>query len=195
MLTDGPEVPLVATEAVARVVVADDAEKNSVVGPMMGAEWPTTRRFPDRIVDEDTTLTFGDREFTVSSRGAAESHTDTVWSLADDTLFAGDLVYAGEHAYLADGHGPAWIETLDHFATTLSPRSRLLVGHGAGGGPELIARQQTYVRTFPDAVAATLDIDPVERERLVLDAVRPLASSDRLLFLSQLSIEPTVAAM
>jgi glyoxylase-like metal-dependent hydrolase (beta-lactamase superfamily II) len=165
------------------------------VGPMMGAEWPTSRRFPDEVVADDAMFSFGDQHFTVSSWGAAESHADTTWSLADGTVFTGDLVYDAEHAYLADGHAVRWLRVLDRFAGSLSPRAVLLPGHGNGGGAELVARQETYVRTFLDAVSAALDEDPAVREQQVLDAVRPLAHSDRLLFLTQLSIEPTVAAV
>jgi glyoxylase-like metal-dependent hydrolase (beta-lactamase superfamily II) len=203
VLTQGLDVPLVATMAVADVVAADDAEKDGVVGPMMGAEWPVVRRFPDRIVADDATLSWGERQFTVASWGAAESHADTTWSLADGTVFAGDLVYDDEHAYLADGHGSEWLRVLDDFARSLAPGSRLLAGHGtghgadqrAGAGPDLVARQQTYVRTFLDAVSTSLEEDPEVREEHVLDAVRPLARSEALLFLTRLSIEPTVARM
>ncbi|MBA2955925.1 MBL fold metallo-hydrolase [Nocardioides sp. CGMCC 1.13656] len=195
VLTRGLDVPVVATRAVADVVAADDGEKQAVVGPMMGDEWPASRRFPDQIVADDATLTWGEQHFTVASWGAAESHADTTWSLADGTVFAGDLVYDAEHAYLADGHGERWLRVLDRFAATLDPGARLLPGHGAGGGPELVDRQAAYVRTFLDAVSAALDDDPVAREQRVLDAVRPLARSDGLLFLARLSIEPTVGVM
>ena len=195
VLTAGLEVPLVATQAVADVVAADDAEKDAIVGPMMGAEWPATRRFPDEVVADDATLSFGDQQFIVSSWGPAESHADTTWALADGTVFAGDLVYDAEHAYLADGHGARWLQVLDRFADGLAPGARLLPGHGDGGGAELVARQRTYVQTFLDAVSASLDEAPAVREQRVLDAVRPLARSDQLLFLTQLSIEPTVRVM
>jgi glyoxylase-like metal-dependent hydrolase (beta-lactamase superfamily II) len=134
VLTAGLEVPLVATQAVADVVAADDAEKDAIVGPMMGAEWPATRRFPDEVVADDATLSFGDQQFIVSSWGPAESHADTTWALADGTVFAGDLVYDAEHAYLADGHGARWLQVLDRFADGLAPGARLLPGHGDGGG-------------------------------------------------------------
>jgi glyoxylase-like metal-dependent hydrolase (beta-lactamase superfamily II) len=41
------EVPIVATRGVDEVIRRDDATKNDIVGPMMGAEWPTTRLFPN----------------------------------------------------------------------------------------------------------------------------------------------------
>src|SRR3954471_14467876 len=69
VLTQGLDVPLVATRAVSNVVAADDAEKHAVVGPMMGSEWPTDRRFPDQVVGDDATLSWGEREFTVASWG------------------------------------------------------------------------------------------------------------------------------
>src|SRR5687767_6887834 len=36
----GLEVPIVATAAVRKTIERDDAAKNAIVGPMMGAEWP-----------------------------------------------------------------------------------------------------------------------------------------------------------
>src|SRR6266567_1269552 len=38
-----PEVPILATAAVARVVHRDDALKDTIVGPMMGEQWPARR--------------------------------------------------------------------------------------------------------------------------------------------------------
>lgn len=110
-------------------------------------------------------------------------------------MFAGDVVYDADHAYLADGHAQSWLDTLERFGATLPADARLLPGHGAAGGPALVTHQQTYVRTFLDALAESADLDAAERDRRVLDAVRPLASSERTLFLTQLSIEPMLATM
>ena len=193
-LTAALDVPLVSTAAVAAVIARDDAEKDRIVGPMMGEEWPTKRSFPDTLVEDGQTLRYGDIDVTVSSWGPGESHADTVWAVGD-ALFVGDLVYHDEHAYLADGHGSEWLESLTRLEARLTEATTLYVGHGAPGGVGLVAAQRTYVETFLRAVEDALDLDPAEGERLVLEAIRPLAGNDGLLFLAQLSIEPTIAML
>jgi glyoxylase-like metal-dependent hydrolase (beta-lactamase superfamily II) len=100
------DVPIVSTAAVKRVIERDDAVKDGIVGPMMGAEWPAERRFPDRIVSDR--IAFGEIRFDVRDLGAGESPADSLWSLDERRVFVGDLIYNGMHAYLADGLYSQW---------------------------------------------------------------------------------------
>ena len=195
VLTKGLDVPFVATHAVAAVVARDDAEKERVVAPMVGTEWPIERRFPDRVVEGGAVLTFGDVTFVVTDWGRGESHADSIWAIGHETLCVGVLVYNGEHAYLADAHGETWLQGLTRLEGLLSPTSVLHLGHGRSGGAELVAPQRRYVETFLRAVGVALDLTPDVRKQHVLAAVRPLASNESLLFLAELSIEPVAQVL
>jgi len=109
ILAGREQVPIYSTRAVRDMIARDDALKDQIVGPMMGDQWPTRRRFPDAIVDG--TLELGDLRFSVKDLGCGESPADSIWSLDERTLFVGDLVYNGMHAYLTDSSRsglPCW---------------------------------------------------------------------------------------
>lgn len=195
-LLDGlDDVPIVATAAVDAVIRRDDAEKDSIVGPMMGAAWPQLRRFPDMIVGSGSDVELGGLTFRVRDLGPAESHADALWLLGDDTVFAGDVVYNGMHAYLADGRWIEWLAALDRLGDDLAPDATLYVGHGLPTGLDALGTQRRYVEAFVDAVTAAADLDPDARHDAVVAAMRPLVPNDTLLFLMELSIEPVLAAL
>ncbi len=146
-------VPIVCTAAVDQIIRRDDAVKDAVVGPMMGAEWPTQRRFPNRLVDTGQAVTLGGMSMTVRDLGAGESHADSLWQLDDAAVFCGDVVYHGMHAYLADGRYGEWIELLDALGASLPDDVTLYVGHGEPGSKDLLVHQRRYVEAFVDAVA------------------------------------------
>src|SRR3954469_4241905 len=72
----GLDVPIVSTRAVRETIARDDATKNAIVGPMMGAEWPAKRLFPNRDLASGATIEFGDLAFRVDDVGPAESPAD-----------------------------------------------------------------------------------------------------------------------
>lgn len=189
-----PDVPVVATRGVDAVIRRDDAEKDAVVGPMMGDQWPSHRPFPTRVVDSGETVELAGLTLTVTEVGPAESHCDSYWQLDDRTLFVGDLCYAAQHAYLADGHARRWLEVLTALEGRWPHDAVLHPGHGPVGGTELLARQAAYVEAFLRAVERHAGDDADERERAVLAAVGEHVQDDSLLFLTRLSIPPAVAA-
>src|SRR4051794_40679852 len=73
------QVPIVATRAVADIIARDDALKASIVGPMMGAEWPTERVFPNQLVGNGETVELGGVAFRVQDLGPGESPADSLW--------------------------------------------------------------------------------------------------------------------
>jgi len=190
-ILDGSSAPVVSTSAVAAVVVRDDAEKDSVVGPMMGDEWPTVRRFPDEIVEGGTSITLGGLEFEVRDLGPGESDDDTIWSIGQNTVFSGDIAYNDMHAYLLDGHFDDWLALLARLEAELSADAELHVGHGEPTDRSVLSRQASYVNRFVAAVADSLDLEEVERHDRVVAAMADQVTDQRLLFLMELSIEPS----
>lgn len=189
------DVPIIATRAVDAIIRRDDDVKNAVVGPMMGAEWPTTRPFPNQLVDDGDQVDIGGITLTAEELGPGESHVDTLWWLDAETLFAGDVVYNGMHAYLADGRWGEWLETLQRLEARLADDVTLYIGHGSPGGKELLAAQRRYIETFvavvdehAEALANGADHAPV------VSAMKTLVPNDDLLFLMDLSIDPVLAA-
>lgn len=190
----GESVPIYATPAVDAVIRRDDAEKDRVVGSMMGSDWPAERRFPDRLVDHGSTVRVAGVEFTVEDLGSGESHADSVWKLGDD-WFVGDVICHDIDAYLADGQHTAWLTTLDRLVDEAGAGTRLLVGHGEPTDRTAVAAQRAYIETFVDAVAAAIELEPTQRAAAVVDAMAGLVSDDRLRFLMELSIEAVAAQM
>lgn len=187
-------VPIYATNAVATVIRRDDDEKDAIVGPMMEKEWPTRRRFPDRLLPSGATVRLAGLDFTVEDLGPGESYADSVWKLGD-AWFTGDVLCPGTHAYLADGQYTRWIDSLATLSERTGPSVRLFPGHGAPTNRDALAGQQAYVRTFVDAVAATLDLDPAGRATTVMTRMSGLVNDERLRFLTELSIEPVAQQM
>ena len=194
-LLEGLDVPIVATAAVDAVIRRDDAEKNAVVGPMMGAAWPQSRRFPDTLVASGSHVELGGLTFHVSDVGPGESDADSVWALDDHTVFAGDVAYNGMHAYLADGRYVEWLAALDRLGNELPASATLYLGHGAPVGMDALRSQRRYVEAFLAAVRAAADLDAETRRTDVVDAMRAIVPGDRLLFLMELSIEPVLATL
>jgi glyoxylase-like metal-dependent hydrolase (beta-lactamase superfamily II) len=189
------DVPIVATHAVDEVIRRDDAMKNDVVGPMMGAEWPTSRRFPNHLVHGSDSVSLGGLTLTVDELGPGESPFDSVWRLDDSTLLAGDISYNGMHAYLADGNWEQWLTTLTRLERELPAEVTLHVGHGPAGGKELLETQRRYIETFVASVAEHAEAIEAGDHAPVVGAMKELLPTDDLLFLMDLSIEPVLALL
>jgi glyoxylase-like metal-dependent hydrolase (beta-lactamase superfamily II) len=188
-----PAVPVLATAAVADIIRRDDALKDGIVGPMMGEQWPTRRRFPDQIVEPGTTVSLAGLRFTVHDAGPGESHADSIWSMGS-RWFTGDVLCPGMDAYLADGHYQAWLASVDRLRD--APADAVFyAGHGAPAGRDGIAAQRAYIEAFVDAVRHGLGLDAGQRRGQVLARMRPLVTDHRLQFLMELSIEPVAAAL
>lgn len=189
-----PDVPIVATEEVAAVIARDDALKNEIVAPMMGAQWPPERRFPDRLVTSGQSIQLAGLAFTVRDLGPGESHADSIWSTGG-AWFIGDLLCPNLDAYLADGHYTHWLDTLDLLAREAASDTAFYPGHGAPADRGAIAAQRDYLAAFVEAVTAAADLDPAQRRARVIDRMTEMVSDHRLQFLMELSIEPLAATL
>jgi glyoxylase-like metal-dependent hydrolase (beta-lactamase superfamily II) len=193
-LLRGADVPIVATEHVTAAIRRDDEVKNGIVGPMMGAEWPTQRIFPNCTPDADSTIELGGVEFRVIELGPGESPADTIWLVDDTTVFAGDVAYHDAHSYLADGHADEWLANLSRLEAELAPDATLYVGHGEPAGKQLLASQRAYVEAFIAAIDEYADVDDDTRQAGVVARMVQQLPSDRLRFLMELSVAPFAAS-
>jgi glyoxylase-like metal-dependent hydrolase (beta-lactamase superfamily II) len=191
----GLNASIIATAEVAEVIRRNDTEKDLIVAPMMGDEWPTDRRFPDEIVPVGGVIRLGGLEFSVRNLGAGESHADTLWSLDERTVFSGDVAYNDMHAYLLDGHFEAWLAMLARLDVEFDDDVQLFVGHGAPTDRKVLGRQADYINAFIDVVQLNATVDQQQRHDAVVDRMRTLVTNDSLLFLMELSIEPVLAVL
>jgi glyoxylase-like metal-dependent hydrolase (beta-lactamase superfamily II) len=193
-ITNGLDVPIVATRTVDEVIRRDDEVKNGIVGPMMGDEWPTTRIFPNQLVEDGDSVRLGGLTLDVEELGPGESPFDCLWRLDPTMVFAGDVTYNRMHAFLADGHWQQWLETLDRLDTSLPADATLHVGHGPPGGKALLAAQRRYIESFIASVAEHADAIAGGDHTAVVADMKTVLPNDDLLFLMDLSIEPVLAA-
>lgn len=186
-------VPIFAVEAVRDVIQADDAVKDSIVGPMFGDEWPQVRVFPDQIAKPGSVLTFDDDlKFEVVDIGPAESRHDSMFVLHAPgcPIFIGDLVYSFMHAYMADGMIEEWKSVLTRLAAELDESTVLYPGHGAPITSANLSWQKSYLETFEAALRQANWTNPAGATDDVVARMKSFLPSDDLVFLMQLSIEP-----
>jgi glyoxylase-like metal-dependent hydrolase (beta-lactamase superfamily II) len=192
-ILDGADVPILATADTDAVIRRDDETKAAIVGPMMGQEWPANRLFPNQLIADGDEVVVAGVPLRVQVLGPGESSADTIWHLGESIVFAGDVVYNGMHAYLADGHWEHWLTILDRLEHDLAGDVTLHIGHGDSAGKELLARQRRYVETFADALARHADAAASGDHEPILAAMRAHLPTEELLFLLDLSIEPALA--
>lgn len=183
-------IPIVAVAGVDHAIRAQDAEKERVLRPMFGDEWPRRRLFPNRTLAHGESVSFDGIAFSVEDLGPGESPHDSIWTLEDtDTVFVGDLVYNRMHAYLADGFYERWLRNLERARSTFAPHSVLHPGHGGPATTGQLDWQERYIRTFVDAIREAAGTTTAEAAvEQVTARMKALLPVDDLLFLMQLSV-------
>ncbi|RBO87461.1 MBL fold metallo-hydrolase [Nocardia puris] len=148
------DVPVYSTAAVAKEIAASADAKREQWGPTYGDEWPDRYRVPDRPLADGTAVEVDGLRLTVYDVGPAESHADSyilVSAGEKRAAFIGDLVFAGVHSYLSDGHTEAWLAALDRIAEELRGVA-LYPGHGPVGDGGLLDQQRRYLLMVREAV-------------------------------------------
>lgn len=148
------DIPIIAIAGVDEVIRRDDSLKASVIIPA-GINWPEKRTFPNRTVEPNTPLTFGEIVLTPKAIGPSESDYNSLWEMKTDSLshlFLSDIIMEGMNAYMADGHTGEWISVLTSLKDTLTDNAVIYSGHGDIGNKELLTRQISYLRHFRNEV-------------------------------------------
>jgi glyoxylase-like metal-dependent hydrolase (beta-lactamase superfamily II) len=133
---------------------------------------------PDLVYDDAYDLELGGRVVQLRATGRAHSKGDQVVRVPDaGVLFTGDLVETGQFAifpwfppYDTDVSGTRWLAVMERLA---GEGARVVVpGHGAVGGPELLADVRDYLRLLRDETWVRRD--SAMSEETIVEEVRAL---------------------
>ena len=133
---------------------------------------------PDLVYDDAYDLELGGRVVELRATGRAHSKGDQVVRVPDaGVLFTGDLVETGQFAifpwfppYDTDVSGTRWLAVMERLA---GEGARVVVpGHGAVGGPELLADVRDYLRLLRDETWVRRD--SAMSEETIVEEVRAL---------------------
>jgi glyoxylase-like metal-dependent hydrolase (beta-lactamase superfamily II) len=111
---------------------------------------------PDLVYEDEYELDLGGRVVRMAATGRAHSRGDQVVTVPDaGVMFTGDLVEAGQFAIFpwfpphdTDVSGTRWLAVMERLAAA-APRV-VVPGHGAVGGPALLADVRDYLRQLRD---------------------------------------------
>lgn len=144
-------VRVITSEQVAAEIPAVHALRKTWFFEKYSPDYPSDAPEIERFGNVTQTVDAGGLtlEFHVFGVGCSRAH---VVVEVDGAVFVGDLVSSGAHAWIELGLLPEWMETLDAVAQ-LKP-SRVFVGRGPSGGPELIAAQRAYLLAVWERVRA-----------------------------------------
>lgn len=113
--------------------------------------YPRTLVLPDSFGSSTTELSAAGLTVKahVLGSGCSQAHVVVEW---EGHLFVGDLVANGSHSWFENGRADEWLRRLDELRA-LRPKW-IHPGRGLTGGPELLDRQEEYLHTVVDGVAA-----------------------------------------
>jgi glyoxylase-like metal-dependent hydrolase (beta-lactamase superfamily II) len=128
-------------------------------GPVAIERWKPV--FKDQIPDsfitpeptDERSLFIEGHAIQVISADAAESaHAVALWIPGIRAVITGDLAYNKVHLWLRENRPDGWLAVLDRLEK-LNPAT-VHPGHGAVGGPEMLAANREYIKAFVAATAA-----------------------------------------
>lgn len=98
---------------------------------------------PDKIIDKDIEFSMGEHHFLISYFGSVHSDGDmSLLNKTDETLYIGDVIFAGRIPFVGDADVKKWIATLDRM---MKVDMRYLVpGHGLASGDAQESMSLTY---------------------------------------------------
>jgi glyoxylase-like metal-dependent hydrolase (beta-lactamase superfamily II) len=196
------DVPRLASQGAVDFAHREDVVKAPVATMLFGEDYPKERVFPDQIVRDGQSFTFGGAKFTFHDLGPAESDSDGMWVVRDgstDYAFVGDAVAKASHCFFRDGHTKEWLGVLDRLEREFGDDVQMYFGHGATpGGHEVIDWQRGYVRAFLREVEKLRNhpapTSHQAQEQLVA-GMKDYLPTDTTLFLLQYELEVSVGRL
>jgi glyoxylase-like metal-dependent hydrolase (beta-lactamase superfamily II) len=196
-LVGGDDVPIIAPQGVIDTIARDDDEKEQILRPIFGDEWPAERTFPSTPIADGESVTFDGATFTVIDLGPSESPHDSPWLLGDGerTVFLGDQIYDHKHCFLGDGFHQEWLANIETLRERFPSDAVFYIGHGGPVGPADWDWQRTYIQTFLAAVVGADWSRPEEAQTSVEAEMKRFLPTDELSLLMERSVEPVAAQM
>jgi glyoxylase-like metal-dependent hydrolase (beta-lactamase superfamily II) len=146
------DLPRLASQGALEFAHREDITKAPVATTLFGDDYPKQRVFPDQIVRDGQSFTFGGTKFTFHDIGPAESDSDGMWVVRDGDVthaFVGDVVAKAAHCFFRDGHTHEWLDALTRLERAFNDGVQFYLGHGATpAGREVIDWQRGYIRAF-----------------------------------------------
>lgn len=149
------DIPIISTKGTKSMIEENDAAKEKIWTPMFGAEWPSKRLFPNKILADKASITFDGITYTVNDLGKGESHSDSYWTTKinrQNVAFIGDVVLNKVHAYVTDGHTTEWLNNIEVLKKSLKKGTLLYPGHGSRGGLEILEWQKQYLILYRNTI-------------------------------------------
>lgn len=198
-LTAMKDLPRYATQGTIDFAHREDETKWESGKMYLGDDFPDERVFPESVVQDGDTKTFGGVGFTLVNLGPGESDDDNMW-LADvdgtQYAFVGDAICSGTHAFFGDGHALHWMENLDRLASLLRPNAQIYVGHGdAPASVSAIAEQKAYIQKFIDTIQDLPRESPVSQATVekVMGVMKEYQPTEMLFFLLGYELDQGIA--
>lgn len=198
-LVEFQDVPIYASQGGIDFAHREDVTKNDTASYLLGEDWPATRVFPNRVVEDGDTVTVDGHTFRFLDLGPGESDSDGAWVFEKDGVthaFVGDSVANRTHCFFRDGHTKEWLAILDRFESEFGDNTKFYVGHGETPvGAEVIEWQRGYINTFLAAVDELEDRSvPVseETQEHLTKVMKDYLPKDDLLFLMQYELPETL---
>ena len=193
------DVPRLGSQGCLDFARREDEVKAPTAKGYLGDDWPDARAFPNKIIEDGDSFTFGDVEFTFYDLGAGESDSDGIWVFKENGrkhVFAGDLIADRCHCFFRDGHLEEWNQILDRLDDDFDDSAVFYYGHGeTPGGVEMIKWQRGYNDAFLEAVTRLKDKStPVSEksQQKVIDAMQKYLPGEATLFLLTYELDVTI---
>lgn len=189
-LVEFSDLPRMASQGCLDFAHREDAAKAHTAKNYLGDEYPEKRVFPNEIIKDGESFTFGEVKFTFSDLGPGESDSDGMWSFEKDGFrhaFVGDTVANRCHCFFRDGHTSDWLKILDRLEKEFDDNTMLYIGHGATPSTrEAIEWQRGYLKAYHAFIDALEDRSvPVSRttQEKLIGAMRKYLPGDTTMFL------------
>jgi len=198
-----PDLPRFASQGCLEFAQREDVAKAAVAKMYLGDDYPDERLFPDQIVQDGETVTFGGVTFSFTDLGPGESDSDGMWVFEKDGAkyaFVGDAIANRCHCFFRDGHTTQWLKVLDRLESEFEPSTQIHVGH-ASALPDVtaIAWQRGYINAFRDAVGGLSESEAMEISRetqeKVIAAMQLYLPGDATVFLLDYELDVSIPAL
>jgi glyoxylase-like metal-dependent hydrolase (beta-lactamase superfamily II) len=194
-------VKIVATQEVDRIIRATEEPKRKQWTPVFKEEWIGKWTYPNKIVNDEETLTFDGISYRLIDLGpGGDSDANSIWILdaQPKAAFVGDLVFNGTHSYIADNHLSDWLVNIERARKLLADADRIYPGHGDAGSLKLFDAQKTYLQKYSAAVRKIANgrttLTESEKQQLTT-IMEQFLQGNRLSFLIALSADAVAAEL